>query len=172
LVEGGNGSAVQEVPLASAELYDPKTGKFNQTRALIVARDAQTATLLDGQVLVAGDDGRTGELYDQAAGKFSPAGSMIVARNGHTASLLQDGRVLLVGGWDGVSVQMGSGTTLCLATRDQGESERLTVRLTSIYVQHNVHPNVHEWVSSDECSANSADSGQTKPRSIPEAGLE
>ena len=34
-------------------------------------------------------------------GTFSPAGTLAKARGGHTATLLPDGRVLVVGGWDG-----------------------------------------------------------------------
>jgi WD40 repeat protein len=110
LVDGGNASNVQEVPLASAELYDPKTGKFSKTGSMAVARDTQGAIpLLDGRVLVVGGDGRTAELYDPNTGKFSKTGSTIVARGGQTATLLLDGRVLIAGGWDGVE-QMGSGS--------------------------------------------------------------
>ncbi len=111
LVDGGNASNVQEVPLASAELYDPKTGKFSTTGSMAVARDTQSATpLLDGRVLVVGGDGRTAELYDPNTGKFSTTGSTTIARNGQTATPLPDGRVLIAGGWDGASIQPGSDT--------------------------------------------------------------
>jgi hypothetical protein len=111
LVEGGNASGVQEVPLASAELYDPTTGRFSKTGSLAVARDAQSATLLlDGRVLVVGGDGRTAELYDPNTGKFSTTGSTTIARISQTATLLLDGRVLIAGGWDGASIQPGSDT--------------------------------------------------------------
>ena len=111
LVEGGNASGVQEVPLASAELYDPKTGKFSTTGSMAVTRDTQSVTpLLDGRVLVVGGDGRTAELYDPNTGKFSTTGSTTIARNGQTATPLPDGRVLIAGGWDGASIQPGSDT--------------------------------------------------------------
>jgi len=107
LVVGGNASAVQEVPLASAELYDPKTGKFSATGSMAVARDTQTAALLlDGRVLVAEGQDRTAELFDSRTGKFSEAGSTSVPLQ--TATLLLDGRVLLVGGWDALGIQPGS----------------------------------------------------------------
>jgi hypothetical protein len=103
LVEGGSASSVEEVSLASAELFDAATGKFRKTGPMAVARDTQTATLLtNGLVLIAGGDGVTApaELFDPTTGTFRATGKMNVARNGQTATLLLDGRVLLVGGAD------------------------------------------------------------------------
>jgi hypothetical protein len=112
LIAGGFG--VQGSPLvglASAELYDPKTGTFSPTGSMTAARAGQTATLLsDGRVLIAGgsDTGdistrkilASAELYDPTTGTFSPTGSMATARGGQTATLLSDGRVLIAGGSD------------------------------------------------------------------------
>jgi hypothetical protein len=105
LIAGGE-SADAMTLIASAELYDPATGKFSATGSMATSRDFTTATLLaDGRVLIAGGfDGSkslaSAELYDPTTGKFSPTGSMAVARFAHTSTLLPDGRVLIAGGDD------------------------------------------------------------------------
>ncbi|MGA2662190.1 MAG: kelch repeat-containing protein [Verrucomicrobiota bacterium] len=104
LIAGGNGSAVAEVPLASAEIFDPETLAFTSTGSMAATRDGMTATpLLDGRVLVAGGaTDRSAELYDPRAGAFGPTGQMIVYRTGlATATLLADGRVYIAGGGSG-----------------------------------------------------------------------
>jgi hypothetical protein len=94
-------------PFASAELYDPATGKFTTVPTLMmVSRYYHTATLLqNGNVLVVGgatnDPGslESAELYDPAAGTFALTGSMAYTRLGHTATLLPTGKVLIAGGY-------------------------------------------------------------------------
>jgi hypothetical protein len=118
LIAGGSVRASSDSwkPTASAELYDPKTGRFSPTGSMTTARVGQTATLLpSGQVLIAGGEGDAGplasaELYDPETGKFSPTASMATERDDHTATLLADGRVLVAGGVDagGVSSPLAS----------------------------------------------------------------
>jgi hypothetical protein len=118
LIAGGSVRASSDgwKPTASAELYDPKTGKSSPTGSMTAARVGQTATLLpSGQVLIVGGEGDAGplastELYDPKTGQFSRTASMTTAREDHTATLLSDGRVLVAGGVDagGVSSPLAS----------------------------------------------------------------
>src|ERR1700686_541392 len=96
-----------------AELFDPATGSFTATGELTVGgRWGCTATLLkDGTVLIAG--GRDSEdvfdalslsdaeLFNPATGTFTITGVMTQVRYGHAAALLNNGQVLLTGGFNG-----------------------------------------------------------------------
>jgi len=105
LIVGGNAatpaSPPQGVALASAELFDPATGRFTATGSLRTERYSHAATLLaDGRVLVAGGANGIGqalstELYDPETGTFSLGA--LAGSTHSTAALLPSGRVLLGG---------------------------------------------------------------------------
>ena len=108
LVVGGRGNDLGA--LDRAELYDPGTASWSLAAPLRRARIFHTATLLpDGRVLVAGGsagsspsssfDVATAELYDPVSGTWSDTGTMGTPRSFHTATLLQDGTILVAGGY-------------------------------------------------------------------------
>jgi N-acetylneuraminic acid mutarotase len=96
----------------AAELYDPMAGTWTITGFMGDARRLHTATrLTSGRVLVTGslvapDAGywpqlNTAEEYDRASGSWVSRTFMGIGRSGHTATLMNDGRVLVAGGYDG-----------------------------------------------------------------------
>ena len=115
LIIGGDQEPDGGTILASAELYDPSSGAFSFTGSMATPRtfnELNRGTLLqDGRVLVAGgqsggvpNDLDTAEVYDPPTGTFSSvAGSMSDPRREHTQMLLQDGRVLIAGGYNGTT---------------------------------------------------------------------
>jgi len=124
LVAGGvdvKGESGTEL-VASAELYDPASGKFSPTGSMTIARFAaggisvanglqfmHTSLLADGRVLFVGGDEQaqgstvyqpTAEIYDPATGVFSATAALPVSDIGNdnnSSVTLKDGRVLIPG---------------------------------------------------------------------------
>ncbi|MEX0977444.1 MAG: kelch repeat-containing protein [Pirellulales bacterium] len=114
LLAGGH-SNTQVVP--GAEIFDPAKGQWDDAGMLSVARDPTATLLAAGRVLVSGgidwyiDDGTayaTAELFDPVKGKWTPTGSLGAARYAHRSVLLDDGRVLVVGGYLKGDVRLAS----------------------------------------------------------------
>ena len=108
----GGASDVDCTSLSSTEVFDPASNVFAASLQMPLARAFHTATLLqDGRVFLAGGndgdhcDGYThtifsdAEIFDSASQSFISSLTMTSPRTRYTATLLQDGRVLLVGGY-------------------------------------------------------------------------
>jgi hypothetical protein len=102
-------TSVAGEPVAStAQLFDPTSGSWSVTGTPIEPRYAYSATrLTDGKILVAGGAAGSGaqltsaELYDPSTGSWTVTGSMNDAHaDGHLGVLLDDGRVLVAGGYN------------------------------------------------------------------------
>lgn len=107
--------------LDSAEIYNPKTNKFTKTGDMNFVRDGHVAILLsNGKVLIIGGHAKSkeslhpnakpydklfiqhnAELYDPATGKFTLTPEHKGWYAYPTATLLPDGRVLIVGDYNG-----------------------------------------------------------------------
>lgn len=110
LIVGGHRDRRAAITLyASAELYDPRSGRFSPTGSMTTRRHKHAGLLLpDGRVLITGGsderDNRgvydSSELFDPRSGTFSAGPSLRLGRYKHSGSmvLLTDGRVLLGGG--------------------------------------------------------------------------
>jgi len=102
LIAGGSDERDWRGNLSSAEIYDPRTGKFTATASLNNSRfklPQEAVPLTSGKLLVAGGSAKI-EIFDPASGKFLvAAGEMSDARHFMTATKLRDGSVLLAGGY-------------------------------------------------------------------------
>lgn len=88
-------------PVRTAEIFDPHTNRFTAASDMELARfklPGATATLKNGEVLVAGGAADV-EVYNSATGKFTLSGSVAAPHFFAAATALQDGRVLITGGY-------------------------------------------------------------------------
>ncbi len=130
LIVGGVAGGTKGDLVAEAELYDPATGSFTMVSSLSGANGYMkrgsvtvrtfltTATKLDdGTVLICGGYGverktffglgsekldtlESAFLFNPADNTFKRVGDMKYPRHSHTATLLDDGRVLIAGGYN------------------------------------------------------------------------
>lgn len=105
LVAGGEGGRPDEDaanPLASAELFDPHSGKWLGLPAMHTARMGASAVVLaDGRVLVVGGVGTidvpaTAEVFDPVRETWTRAGDLVMTDGWLRTTRLADGRVLAV----------------------------------------------------------------------------
>lgn len=91
-------------------LQDSANGTVTPAQNMGTKRSAHTATrLTNGNILICGGilkaegveiNNASAELFVNTSEKFIPTGNMHFNRAGHTATLLQDGNVLITGGFD------------------------------------------------------------------------
>ncbi|HEX8697507.1 MAG TPA: kelch repeat-containing protein, partial [Myxococcaceae bacterium] len=120
LVVGGRESLSTPDALASAELYDPATGRWTTISSPHAGRFLHTSTLLlpSGKVLLAGGENANGPLttaalYDPKDNTWSQINPLSTARINHTATPLASDEVLIVGGRE------THNTTTALATAER-----------------------------------------------------
>ena len=102
LIAGGSDSRGWNGNLKSAEIYDPRAGKFATASPLNDSRfklPDEAVQLPSGQLLIAGGS-RKVEVFDPASGKFLVAtGQLSDSWHFMTETKLLDGSVLLAGGY-------------------------------------------------------------------------
>jgi hypothetical protein len=102
LVAGGSDDRDWNGTMSSAEIYDPKTGRFTAASPMNVSRfklPEEATPLASGDLLIAGGS-RQVEIYNPQTGKFLLAqGQLTDAWHFMTETRLKDGSVLLAGGY-------------------------------------------------------------------------
>ena len=106
------GADASGAPLGACELYDPATAAWTLAAPMQTGRERHTVTQLnDGRLVAIGGNtsleydmsAPTGsiEIYDYTSNTWSNGGTLSIARQNHTATLLNDGTILITGGYDG-----------------------------------------------------------------------
>lgn len=116
--QGGSGNVAQSVRLADGSVlvttegatawrFHPATSAWTTGTLPNVRMQPTMTRLADGRVLLAGGTGtggvrlRTADIYNPDVDVWTTASSMATARNAAAAALLNDGSVLVVGGFSG-----------------------------------------------------------------------
>jgi Bacterial Ig-like domain (group 3)/Putative Ig domain/Galactose oxidase, central domain/Kelch motif len=116
LLAGGEDSSLATKPtLASAEVYDPGSQTFAATGSLATSRVLHSATSVGGTVyVIGGESGSTaGYVFLNSVESFTGAGfnavpgALNTARTTHTATLLQNGSILIAGGFGAIGAVFG-----------------------------------------------------------------
>ena len=102
LIAGGSANEGWNANLSSAEIYDPRTGKFAPTSPMNDSRfklPDEAVQLPSGRLLVAGGS-KEAEVFDPVTGKFAVvSGQMNDNWHYMSETRLRDGSVLLAGGY-------------------------------------------------------------------------
>jgi hypothetical protein len=142
LLIGGWNNGVGTLNLV--ELYNATTGLFYAVRPMISVRHNYMqgfATLLaNGKVLVAGGRGigneylNTTEIFDPPTGNWAATGNLAVERGDHTLTRLNNGKVLIVGRYQGATNELFdpvTGTSIYTGNSITGRSYHSSVLLNN-----------------------------------------
>ncbi len=187
LIAGGYGSGSSE---QTAELFDPGTSNFifaGETAAAL--SDPMGALLPNGQVLIAGGQPdpvaqiatNAAELYNPADGTFASTGNMVAGRFSTPATVLNDGRVLVAGGYPLccsalASAEIYTPTTQGLVTSQSGLTFQFAQGNTNVAsqtVEVLSNTSTIPWTVSTHTyeGSNWLSAGPSSGRSVPGGGL-
>jgi Kelch motif/Galactose oxidase, central domain len=111
IVGGGSSADPGQFPVASVDLFNASTNTFSPTAPLHIARMTAAAVVLpdssplilggiDNQGTNSGNYEPSGEIYHLATGRFTVTGGLSSLRVAYASAPLNDGRVLIAGGFD------------------------------------------------------------------------
>lgn len=166
IIGGGRPDRAPQIALASAEIFDPETGRFQPAGELAQRRYKHGAVRLDnGDVLIVGgsderDYGgklRSVERYDVASGRFVAAGSLSSARFklADGLLLLPDNRVLVAAGDTAPEIFDVASGTATRVDHDLGgqwnymtlvRTDARTALLAGGYREGRIEPTDRSWI--------------------------